>query len=79
MKRSLEKQFWDAAHAVFLPGTWSVTNSSIHRALELEKLTPNPDAKLRKLFELAHELNKTLNKTFSDSQNVLDARLKGRN
>jgi len=42
-------------------------------------MTPNPDAKMKRLFELAHELDKTLDKTFSDEQAVLDNRLKGRN
>ena len=79
MKRTLEQQFWDAAHAVFLPGSWGVTSESVKRALDLERMTPNPDTKLKKLFELAHTLDGTLDKTFSDEQTVLDNRLKGRN
>jgi len=79
MKKSLENQFFDAALAVFLPGTCSATPESVKRALDLEKMTPDPDDKLKKLFAVAHKLDDTLDKTFSDPQDTLDAYLKGRN
>lgn len=78
MKTPLERQFWDAAHAAWLPGTWSATPVSVKRALDLEKLTPDPNDELKKLFAIAHELDDTLEKTFSDPQAALDAHLKGK-
>jgi len=42
-------------------------------------MTPDPDDKLKKLFAVAHKLDDTLDKTFSDPQDTLDAHLKGRN